>query len=63
MYKTEAIGKTSKEAPLEKILIGREGNLSCEVFKLRYQSNYVVYPATKMFPRFYPSHNPFTCFA
>ena len=25
MYKTEAIGKVSKEAPFEKIVIGREG--------------------------------------
>ena len=25
MYKTEAIGKASKDAPLEKIMIGREG--------------------------------------
>ena len=25
MYKTEAIGKASKDAPLEKIMVGREG--------------------------------------
>ena len=24
MYKTEAIGKASKDAPLEKIMVGRE---------------------------------------
>ena len=31
MYKTEAIGKVSKEAPFEKITIGREGTSNNDV--------------------------------
>ena len=40
MYKTEAIGKASKDAPLEKIMVGRESMTFFKSKSFRRMSNY-----------------------
>ena len=40
MYKTEAIGKASKDAPLEKIMVGRESMTFFKSKSFRTMSNY-----------------------